>query len=157
MSTPEQAFPREVPSHPTPCAEPPSAAESSCDARCQVAPCCQIAQKCELERHSIRYAVGDCIPDSQGGCQRSTPGSPSNCRGPTCPDRVQGMLLQIIDASRSSYRLVPCLLEPCCQSDCDMQKLATSSQDRCCLESGPCCALNSPNIDCHQRRSFLLL
>lgn len=156
MPKPEQVDAQEVPSHPTPCVEPPSAADSVCDARCQVGPCCQIAQNSELGRHSI-YAVGDYIPDGEGGCQRSTPGSPSTCCGPTCPDPAQGVLLQIIDASRSPYRLVPCLLDSCCQIDCDTQKLAISSQDRCCLESRPCCAPDSQNVDYHQGMRFRLL
>jgi hypothetical protein len=153
MPTSEQAYAREVP---TPCVEP-SAAESVCDARCQAGPGCQIAQECEPERHSKQYAVGDYIPDDQVGCQRSTAGSFSSCCSPTCLDRAQGVLLQIIDASRSPYRLVPCLLEPCCQSDSDAQKLAIGYQDRCRLRSRPCCAPDSPNVDCHQGRSFRLL
>jgi hypothetical protein len=91
MPTSEQ----EVPSHPTRCVEPP-AAESTCDAICQAGPCCQIAQECELERNPVQYVVGDCIPDGQGGCKRSTPGSPSGCCSPTCLDHPQGVLLRVI-------------------------------------------------------------
>jgi hypothetical protein len=151
MPTPEQAYAQEVP---TPCVEPLPAAESACDARCQAGPCCEIAEECELERHSIQYSVGDCAPDGRGGCQRSTSGSLSSC----CSlDRAQGELLQIIHASRSPYRLVPCLLDSRCQSDSDAQKLAIGSQGPCCLGSSPCCAPDSPNVDCHQSRSFCLL
>jgi len=44
MATPEHTDAPEVPSYPAHCVECPSAAEFSCDARCQAGSCCQIAQ-----------------------------------------------------------------------------------------------------------------
>ena len=81
--------------HPTRCVDPPPA-ESTCDAICQAGPCCQIAQECELERNPVQYVVGDCVPDGQGGCKRSAPGSPSGCCSPSGHDRPQGVLLWVI-------------------------------------------------------------
>jgi hypothetical protein len=49
------------------------------------------------------------------------------------------------------------LLESCCQSDSDAQKLTISSQDRCCIGPRPCCTPESPNTECHQGRSFCRL
>ena len=61
---------------------------------------------------------------------------------------------RVINAFRSPYRCVPRLLEPCCQSDSDAQKLTVSSQDGCCIGPRPCCALEPPNTECYKGRSF---
>ncbi|KAF8504810.1 heavy metal translocatin [Russula emetica] len=129
MSTSEHEYAHEAPSYPVHCVECPSAAEFACDARCQPGSCCQIAQERELGRHSIQNVVGDCIPDGCGGCQRSTPDSPSACCSPRCIDRAQ---------------------EPCCQEDSNARRLTISYQDRCCLGSRQCCTLDSQNIVSHQ-------
>jgi hypothetical protein len=53
-----------------------------CDAWCQGDQDRQLAQDGELEHQTIQYIVGDCIPDGQGGCQRSSRGLPSSCCRP---------------------------------------------------------------------------
>lgn len=140
--------------HPTRCVDPPPA-ESTCDAICQAGPCCQIAQECELERNPVQYVVGDCVPDGQGGCKRSAPGSPSGCCSPSGHDRPQGVLLWVIVLPDL---LIVCarLLESCCESD-SVQMRAISSRDQCCVDSRPCCTLDSPGTDCRQGRCLCLL
>src|SRR5260221_3804417 len=89
---PEHAYAKGSPSDPALSARASSAAESIYDARCQADSCCQMLRECKLQHCSIR----DTVSDSQGGCQRSTPGSPSSCCSPTCLDRTQGTLHQIL-------------------------------------------------------------
>lgn len=96
---PEHAYAEGASSGPTLRVPSPSAAEFVCDARCQAGPCCQIPQECEDQQGSIRHSVGDCIPDGQGGCLRSTPESPCGCCSPTSLDLPQGALLQILASS----------------------------------------------------------
>jgi hypothetical protein len=138
-----------VHSDPTLSAGPPS----TCDVS-QAGPCSQITQECELEHHSMQDIVSDCMPDGQGGCQRSAPGSPSSCCSPACLDSARGTSLQVI--SVSGLRLIagrPIFLGPCCQSDSDVCEL--SCQDGRCLGSSPPCALDSPSTkECHRGRSY---
>ena len=98
MDMPEHAHTKESPSDPALCEGATPTAQSVCDARCQGDSCRQISRECELQHCSMRDTVGECVSNSQGGCQKSTPGLPSSCCSPTCIDRAQGTLLQILAA-----------------------------------------------------------
>lgn len=95
---PEHAYIEEVPSNHTLRAEPPSAAESECDAgSCHGG---QLVRDSELEQR-LQYIVGDCTPDGRGGCQGSSSGSPASCCSPTCLEPAQGLPFQVIAAFKS--------------------------------------------------------
>src|SRR5712672_1951446 len=96
---PEHPCTTEDPSDPTLPVEPPTL-DFACDSdtRCTEDSCCQIAQESEIGRRPTQYIIGDCIPNGQGGCQRSTSDSPSSCCGTPCIEpTTQGTVHQIID------------------------------------------------------------
>ncbi|KAI9510295.1 heavy metal translocatin [Russula earlei] len=105
---PEHAYTRQVP----------SPASFVSDSRSEVGPCGHIAQ----EQLPIQYIVGDCIPNGQGGCQRSIPGLPYSCCSPTCRPTT----------------------EPCGQNYSDPREL--SCEDACCRPP----SLELPALECHQ-------
>jgi hypothetical protein len=97
---PEHAYVKGASSNFTLRVAPSSAAQPICDTRSQADQCCQISQGCGLQQSSTQCSTaGNCTPDTQGGCQGSTPGLPSSCCSPTCPDLAQGTLLQSIATS----------------------------------------------------------
>ncbi|KAI0266483.1 E1-E2 ATPase-domain-containing protein [Gloeopeniophorella convolvens] len=113
----------------------PGSAEPSCDGDCCEDEACQEAQECGgSEEPTVRYVVGDCIPDGKGGCQRSTRDPSSGCCPPT------GLTSQA----------------PCCQEDTHSID-EPGCEDSCCIPESASPAINSPQTpseqdccsDCH--------